>query len=53
MIKKKICIISSSRADLGIMKSDQENAKNKKYKNSLILTGGHLSKNLEILKKKL
>ena len=44
-MKKKICFISSSRADFGIMRNLIRSVKNqKKFVVSLVLTGSHLSK---------
>ncbi len=54
MIKKKICIISSSRADLGIMRNlIRKMQKIKNIKTDLILTGGHLSKKFGNSKKEI
>ncbi len=45
-MRKKICFISSSRADFGIMRNLIKAAHNKKnFFCSLIITGSHLSKN--------
>ena len=52
-MKKKICFISSSRADFGIMRNLIRSVKNqKKFVVSLVLTGSHLSKNLVLQKMK-
>ena len=44
-MKKKICFISSSRADFGIMRNLISSINNQKYfDTSLVLTGSHMSK---------
>jgi UDP-hydrolysing UDP-N-acetyl-D-glucosamine 2-epimerase len=50
-MKKKICFISSSRADFGIMRNLISLVNNQKYFDvSLILTGSHLSKKFGLTK---
>jgi len=54
MIKKKFCIVSSSRADLGIMRNlIKKMQKIKNIKTDLVLTGGHLSKKFGNSKKEI
>ena len=50
--KKKICLVTSSRADYSLMSKLIDNLKKCKYIDfTLLITGQHLSKNMVILTK--